>query len=172
MSDLSGPHAEPSLVDVLVEAALRSGWAVQPIDDTPEGEHHVVLRNEAAGIDHPVLLGIHDDASVIVCSSILPARVGRSALEAVMESLTRANSGLLEGKFELDLDDGEVRFTTSAFVIPGLAVEQVEVMFGHLLAFNLVAFDAYRPAIVAVQSNDTDVSGVIAGVEGALAEPS
>jgi hypothetical protein len=171
----SGQVAGSSLLGTLVAAAERSGWTVQPLGGTslgeePSDELHVVMRNEEGGVEHPVLVSVHGDASVIVCSSILPERMPPTRHAAVMESTTRANSGLLEGKFELDLDDGEVRFTTSAFVLDDLSTEQVEAMFGHLLAFNLVAFDAYRPVFAVAEFGGADLAQVIAAVESGESE--
>ncbi len=45
--------------------------------------------------------------------SIFPERVPEEYRSEMMEFITRANFGMLLGNFELDLDDGELRFKTA-----------------------------------------------------------
>jgi hypothetical protein len=49
----------------------------------------------------------------VVTYAVLPAHVPEDRRVAMAELLTRANSALAIGSFELHFDDGEVRFRTS-----------------------------------------------------------
>ena len=50
---------------------------------------------------------------VFVYRSVCPERAPAERRDAVMRYITRVNFGQLIGAFEIDLDDGEVRFRTS-----------------------------------------------------------
>lgn len=77
----------------------------------------------------------------------------------VAEHVTRLNSGLLMGNFELDFDDGDIRFKTN--------VDVGETVFARehfeLLACNNVSyFDAYLPNLMRV------IGGEITPVEATM----
>ena len=64
----------------------------------------------------------------------------------VSEFLTRANHGLADGNFELDFDDGEVRFKSVLHVpaeLDGLLVKRV-------VRLNGTALETYLPSIAAL----------------------
>ena len=63
-----------------------------------------------------------------------------------MEFITLTNHVLLEGNFELDLSDGEVRFKTSLHVTDDRDLDLGVV---HMLAINLAVFALYGGAFSA-----------------------
>ncbi len=92
--------------------------------------------------------------------SICPLRIPVDRRSAMAEFLIRANYGLVIGNFEMDYDDGEVRYKTS------LDVEEMEdlagpmdtaedagptfVLLRHIVYANVAAMDRYLPGILAV----------------------
>lgn len=76
---------------------------------------------------------------------VLPARVPVERRPAVAELLTRINYGLILGNFELDLDDGEVRFKAS---IAGEAPARQQLI--PLVATVHAQVDRWLPALAAV----------------------
>jgi hypothetical protein len=89
-----------------------------------------------------------DDEQVLVYSMI-PERVPVDRRTSVAVFLTRANHGLPIGNFELDFDNGEVRYKTSLDV-EGAALE--EPLVDHLLLANIVTVGRYLPALKSVTS--------------------
>lgn len=81
---------------------------------------------------------------------VLPERVPAERRAAVAELLTRINYGLILGNFELDLDDGEVRFKAS---LAGAAATRAE--FAPLVATVHAQMDRWLPALAAVADGDT-----------------
>lgn len=79
--------------------------------------------------------------------SYLPARVPVDRRHAMAEFVLRANYGLMLGNFELDLDDGEVRFKTSIDVD---GAELSPVLMKHVAYANVFTFDRYFQAAMAV----------------------
>ncbi|TNF32209.1 MAG: hypothetical protein EP329_10975 [Deltaproteobacteria bacterium] len=81
----------------------------------------------------------------------------------VMELVTRANYAMLIGNFELDLEDGEVRFKV-AVDLEG--VEDVTSLVRTHMTACMVTFDQYLPALYAVQRGTATVLEALAVVEG------
>lgn len=146
-----------------VEHALDSaGWTYETSADAPGGEHHWLLDRADGALDRPVLVVLHDSSSTIVCYSVSLDDVDIQYRGAVMEFLTLANYGLMEGNFEFDLSDGEVRFKTSLRVAGN---EDLEVAVAHLLAFNLAVFAVYGEAFAAVAVGTADPAEALQIVE-------
>jgi len=143
--------------------ADRSGWTSRLFDGERPDERHLLLSD--IGVGHVVAVTVHIEAAVIVCSSIAPQRFDAPARPAVMEFVTRANAGLVEGKFELDLDDGEVRFTTSMYVDEPHGGGEIDTAFAHCLSFNLAVFELYGDGLAAVGSGSMTPEEAIASVE-------
>ncbi len=81
---------------------------------------------------------------------------------AMMELLTRANYGLVIGNFELDPDDGELRFKTSIdFGSDRLSGE----VLARLIQHNVDAFEQYLPAVEAVIAGGDDLLRLLEQVE-------
>lgn len=112
-------------------------------EDGPAGERHWLLSSPDNEVHHPVVLVQHAEPSTIVCYSVLPEPIEPLRYVAVMEFLTRANYGLIDGNFELDLADGEVRFKTSCRI----EADEIGPLLGRVLTFNLAVFAVYRDAL-------------------------
>jgi hypothetical protein len=86
------------------------------------------------------------DDQVIVHSAFNPP-VPEERRDAVALFLTRANYGILIGNFEIDLDDGELRYKTSIDVHGS---ELTEALLDNIVVANVAMFDRYVPGIEAV----------------------
>lgn len=79
--------------------------------------------------------------------SVIPNRVPPEARGQVMEFITRANYNLLMGNFEMDVEDGEVRFKTGIDISGDrLTAELVK----NVVYFNLIAMDNYLENLMKV----------------------
>jgi hypothetical protein len=95
--------------------------------------------------------------------SVMPMKVPESKRMAVAELITRANYGLSLGNFELDLNDGEVRYKTSIDV-QGSTLDMA--LIEHLVYANVLTMDRYFPGIMQVNYGDISPAEAIASVEG------
>jgi hypothetical protein len=78
-------------------------------------------------------------------------------------SLTRANSGMIIGNFELDFADGEIRYKTSIDVKGDfLSFELIK----QLVYANVMMMDEYLPGIMSVIDSDVEPKDAIAQIEG------
>jgi hypothetical protein len=81
---------------------------------------------------------------------------------AVSELFTRANYGMIVGNFELDFDDGEVRFKTSIDIEGG---ELLPEFIRNIVGTNITMMDRYLPAIQGVASGDRSPSEALDEIE-------
>jgi hypothetical protein len=96
-----------------------------------------------------------EEKDLILLYSICPQRVPPDRRLAVAEYLTRANYGLAAGNFELDLDDGEVRYK-SALPIQGDGPDAIALK--RLMRANGIAMETYLPGITAVIAGASSAS--------------
>lgn len=94
--------------------------------------------------------------------SICPTPAPEACRPALSEFLTRANYGLVIGNFEMDLDDGEIRFKSSLDaqgepVSPGLIQ--------HLVYPNLLMMDRYLPGIMRIIYEQATPAEVLAALD-------
>lgn len=79
--------------------------------------------------------------------AICPLSIPEARRAAVSEYLTRANYGMIIGNFEMDLDDGEVRFKSSVDVQD---VELTDVLIRNTVYPAALMMDKYLPGLVAI----------------------
>jgi len=92
----------------------------------------------------------------------LRAHVPAERMAAMLEFVARANFGLAIGNFELDPEDGEIRFKTSVDVNN---TELTAGLLSGLTSLNVAAVHVYAPAIEAVLAG-AEPRAAIAEVEG------
>lgn len=82
---------------------------------------------------------------------------------AVAEFITRANSGMILGNFELDFVDGEIRYKTSIDVEGD---RLTSALIKRLVYANVTMMDKYLPGIMSVIYSDISPADALAQVEG------
>jgi hypothetical protein len=82
---------------------------------------------------------------------------------AVGEYLNRANYGLLSGNFEIDHNDGEVRYKTCIDVTGD---RLSEALIRRLVYTNVFMMDRYLPGIMAVAYGNKSPKEAIEDIEG------
>jgi len=90
---------------------------------------------------------INEEQQIFYFYSFFPVNIPVEKRPIISELITRANYGMRVGNFELDYEDGEVRFKTS------VDVENVELttflVSNHVYA-NVWTMDRYLPALFGV----------------------
>jgi hypothetical protein len=129
------------------DAALRflaaSGW---PFEE-PNGRTFARVLIEANAGRWPCIVQWNDEEDQLVVYSLCPHVVPADRRQAMGELVLRASFGLPIGAFELDLDDGELRFRTS-IDFEDTVVDPVLVH--HAFYINVALMDRHLPAIEAV----------------------
>jgi hypothetical protein len=112
-----------------------------------------------------IVVKVDETPPQLLVYALLPLKAPEGLRARVSEAVQRANWGLPHGNFELDLDDGELRFKTSALLTGAtIDVEALEV----LLFANTATVDRYLPAFTAVITQGADPRDAIARVDAAV----
>lgn len=105
---------------------------------------------------------VHEDKDWMLFYSYLPVHVPEEKLALAAEFITRANRGMRIGNFELDYEDGEVRYKTSIDVEGG---ELTHKMIDNLLHANLSTMDRYFAGVMKVIYADRTPTEAIEEIE-------
>ena len=104
-----------------------------------------------------------DELGLFAFYSIYPTRAPEDRRQAIGEYLTRANYNMVLGNFEMDMQDGEVRYKTSIDVTDS---ELTPGLVRRLVYANLLNMDRYLPGMQAVAETDLSPAEAIAKIEG------
>lgn len=94
--------------------------------------------------------------------SICPVNAPENKRQAIAEFITRANSGMMIGNFELDFNDGEISYKTS------IDVEGDRLSFAliqRVVYANVTMMDEYLPGMMSVIYGNVSPEEAIAQIE-------
>ena len=104
-----------------------------------------------------------EEQAQFVFYSVCPVNAPEVKRLAVAEFLTWANYGMIIGNFEMDFNDGEVRYKTSIDV----EGDRLSPALVKQLAYaNVLTMDRYLPGIMAVIYGDVPPAEAVAQIEG------
>jgi hypothetical protein len=90
---------------------------------------------------------VNEERRQVSFVTVCPLTIQKDHRQATAELILRINSNLFLGRFDLDMDDGEVRYHSSVMLGDGDLDEE---MYSHLIFTNLIAMDIHFSAIAAV----------------------
>lgn len=105
---------------------------------------------------------VNEEHEVFVFYTIIPIRVPEPQCLLVAELLARINYGLNIGNFEIDMNDGEIRYKTSIDVEGG---ELTSRMVETLIAVNISTTDRYFPSFADVMYAGTEPAEAVRRIE-------
>lgn len=148
------------LLDKLIEFFAFEEWEYQVL------ESRAILRMSFSGENGQWICfaQAREAQQQVVIYSICPLRVPQKCRAAMAEFLTRANYGLVIGNFEMDYEDGELRYKTS------LDVEEAEASHGllrQIVYANVAAMDCYLPGILAILAGSRSPAEAVADIDDA-----
>ncbi len=106
---------------------------------------------------------VREEQEQFIFYSLCPVNAPEEKRLAAAEFLTRANYGLFIGNFELDMNDGEIRYKTSIDV-EGDRLS--EALVRTLVYANVLTMDRYLPGLMSVLYGGASPAEAIAQVEG------
>ena len=132
-----------ALLEELKRVFVENGWPFSEVRGAP------VLVSDLSGPlgTWKFYAQVVDEQDLILLYSVCPLRVPAERRPEVSQFLTGANYGLTVGNFELDFEDGEIRYKTVLHSYgDGLAAKLVK----RLVRSNGMAMETYLPGIGAV----------------------
>jgi hypothetical protein len=94
-----------------------------------------------------IIAAIDSDDDLFQVFGFAPVRAPEGSRPAVAETVARANYGLKVGKFEMDLDDGELRFQVAQILTDDNLEDEV---IRRLIGTTMAMLDMYLPAVLSV----------------------
>jgi hypothetical protein len=142
-NDDGRPEGERALLGELKRVFVENGW---PFSEVRGAQ---VLVSDLSGPlgTWKFYAQAVDEQELILLYSVCPLRVPAERRIEVSQLLTRANYGLAAGNFELDFEDGEIRYKT-VLQIQGEGLDAAVVK--RLVRSNGMAMETYLPGIGAV----------------------
>ena len=134
--------------------------------DRTQGETVLCLTHEGKNGSWSCYAVVAEEQRQILFYSVCPIAAPAARRAAAMEFFTRANYGMPIGNFEIDLEDGEIRYKTTIDVKDGTFVAEFA---KQPVYTNVRAMDAYLPGIVATIERGIGAQEAIALVEKRLA---
>ena len=104
-----------------------------------------------------------EEQQQFVYYSVSPVNVPPERQPAIAEFITRANYGMIIGNFEMDYDDGEVRYKTSIDVEGD---ELTPALIKQLVYANVIIMDRYLPGLMAVIYGNASPASEVEKIEG------
>jgi hypothetical protein len=150
-----------SIFEVTAVFLVADSWPVQRVENT--STLHMQYQGDS-GLWTCIAQTL-EERRTLLFYSVCPLEIPRAKYGAVMEFITRANYGMLGGAFEFDLNDGDLRFRTSAT----LPDSDLTLSLVRLVVYdNVTSMDIYLPGIEAVINGQATPAQAIEHVEAAI----
>jgi hypothetical protein len=94
-----------------------------------------------------VIASVDDDGELFEVLGFASVRIPEGARPSIAETIVRANYGLRVGKFEMDYDDGELRFQVAHVLTDGVLDDTI---IARSFGTAMTMLDRYLPAILSV----------------------
>jgi hypothetical protein len=130
------------IVDVVVAYFEARAWTVVAVSETT-----LSTPVEGANGTWVAFTNVREEQRQLLVHSVFPEDVPEDRRTEMALFVTRANFGMVIGCFELDLDDGELRFKTSIDVD---GAELTDPLIDHVMLANASMMDRYVPGIRSV----------------------
>ena len=146
------------LFDAIEDFFKKDEWPAVPI----QGQTAISVYFRGKNGQWTCYAKADEEKEIVTFYSYCPVKVPEDKRPIMADFLTRANYGLYIGNFEMDYNDGEVRFKTS------IDVEGDRLSFELMkrLAYNNVGvMDRYLPGIMQVTYGGASPQEAIAKVE-------
>ena len=160
-TDITSPDiiiAKSLIFDLIVNFFREDNWQFIKL----EGQTVLRLAFEGKNSKWDCYAQAIEKKQQFVFYSVCPIQVPQEKRQAIAEFITRANYGMIIGNFELDFNDGEIRYKTSIDVEGD---RLTSALIKQIVYANIIMMDQYLPGIVAVVENNISPVDAIAQIE-------
>ena len=146
------------ILDAVIAFLDEEGWAYSQIESRPI--LHMDYKGESG--EWACYAHAREEDEQFLFYSALPDRVPESKRLTALEFITRVNYAIAIGNFEMDLDDGEIRFKTS---IDAEGSDLQNEMIRQMVYSNVMSMDLFLPGIVEVVNQNASPVAVLARLQ-------
>lgn len=150
---------QTSIFDVVINFFKENNWSVSQHETEPI----LYMGYQGENGDWTCTVRTREKPSQFVFYSVCPVNIPQKKRLVIAEFLTRANFGLIVGNFEMDLQDGEVRYKT--YAINGKNNLLNSELIGQLIFVNVMTMDKYLPALMSVLYANVSIDQAIQQIE-------
>ena len=159
-TDTSTPApAGTPLNDAMLAWFKADDWPFTPID----GQTALRTRFKGDNGSWPCIGLVREQQQEFIFYSICETNAPEAKRPAIAEFITRANYGMWIGNFEMDYNDGEIRYKTSIDVEGD---DLSPALMHNAVYANVSVMDRYMPGIMSVIFADAVPADAIKKIEG------
>ena len=162
VEELEEPEIDVAIYDALIDFFKTESW---PFQTLPQ-QTALRLAFKGKNGQWDCYTKAREEQQQAVFYSVCPVTALKIKRNKIAEFIARANYGLILGNFELDFNDGEIRYKTSIDVEDD---RLTAALIRNLVYTNVLTMDQYLPGILAVLEQDATPEEAISLVESAQA---
>lgn len=128
------------------------------VEERTDARTHI--RVHFTGEDLPMTLHLilRADRQMASVYSVLPSQFPPERRNDAALAVTAANHGLIDGSFDLNLDNGEIRFRLTSCFIGTVLTEE---LFSYLMFVSAETVDRYNDRLAALNDGTLDLEGFL-----------
>lgn len=136
-----------SLFEILCSVLTEDGW------DYETDVKNQIVRLEIRGVNTSFysFLIVDDEQESLLCNTHIKLRIPSDKHLEVCEFMNRVNYELANGNFEMDMEDGEIRFRTY-LDLSGADPSKEQIL--NLIWNAVQSFDNYYPGLTEIIDHD------------------
>ena len=147
--------------DAVTKYLVAEEWPIEKIEG--RGDMLRTGYRSREGDAWPCFAKVREEEAQFIFYSVYPEIVSPAKMALVGEFLHRANLGLTLGNFELDWDEGEIRFKTS---VDFEGMDLTTVLMYPVVYANVAQMEHYFDALSQVIEGTASPQEAIAAVDG------
>jgi len=149
---------QPSIYQAVIHFFTEDDWSFTKL----QGEPILQMTFQGENGRWTCYAKVKENQQQFIFYSLCPIAIPEDKRSTIAEFLTRANYGMTIGNFELDFNDGEIRYKTSIDVEGD---RLTSALIKNLVYTNVMMMDTYLPGIQAVLEGTASPEAAIQQVE-------
>jgi hypothetical protein len=150
--------SDTPLFDAMIDFFKSDGWPYIQLEDRPI----LSMNFDGKNAKWTCFAQAREEQQQFIFYSVCPVNAPAEKRAVLAEFITRANYGLIIGNFELDFEDGEIRYKTS---VDAEGVTLSPALFKNLVYANLSMMDQYLPGIMSMLYSEVSPREMIDQIE-------
>ncbi len=150
------------LMDAVTAFLKQDGWPYEMM----EGDTVARVQFQGDNAQFTCYAQTREDVGQFVFYSLFPVGIPEHKRHEVAEFITRANYDMVLGNYEMDFDDGELRYKTSIDVEGSQLTPE---LIKPVLYANVLMMDQYLPGVMSVIYADASPQAAVEQVENKAA---